>query len=48
MAQMLGIPFDARIWFGIKNCGITRMDLVDGNLGLIYTNRVDYLGELLV
>lgn len=48
MAHMLGIPFDARIWFGIKNCGITRLDLVDGNLGLIFANRVDYLGELLV
>ena len=45
MQEILGTT---GFWFGMKNCGITRLDVQNGNIGLIYANRVDYLGDLLV
>jgi hypothetical protein len=32
-----------RVWFMLNNCAITRIDFRGDEVGLIYTNRADFL-----
>ncbi len=45
LAAILNLPDPeaSRHWFEISNCGITRLDVSDGRVGVRYMNRVDYL-----
>jgi len=42
------VPEEANIWFGLNNCGITRIDLSEGEVQLVYANRIDFLPKDLV
>jgi len=31
------------VWFGLNNCGITRIDFEEGGVSLVYANRLDFM-----
>ena len=35
-------------WFIMNNCGITRLDVRDGQILVAYTNRTDFLPDDLI
>lgn len=39
---------DYQFWFLMNNCAITRLDFVDGEVGILYSNRVGFLPAKLV
>jgi broad specificity phosphatase PhoE len=41
-------PDESRQWFVLNNCAVTRLDFVDNELGIVYTNRIDFLPRELI
>jgi 2,3-bisphosphoglycerate-dependent phosphoglycerate mutase len=48
MTALLGLPEDDSIWFAMNNAAITRVDFEDERVGLVYSNRVEFLPQELV
>ena len=45
---LLGITGAEGLWFSLNNAAITRIDFVDGDVGVRYMNRLDFMpGELI-
>jgi 2,3-bisphosphoglycerate-dependent phosphoglycerate mutase len=40
--------FDHEYWFLMNNCGITRLDVTDGRVLVMYVNRTDFLPSHLI
>jgi 2,3-bisphosphoglycerate-dependent phosphoglycerate mutase len=40
--------FDHEYWFLMNNCGITRLDVTDGRVLVMYVNRTDFLPSNLI
>jgi len=48
LTALLDLPARHGLWFLMNNAGISRIDFYNGNLTLVYSNRVDFLpGELI-
>lgn len=48
LAHLLQIPVGDNVWFALNNCAITRMDLSDRGLALVFQNRFDFLPPALI
>jgi 2,3-bisphosphoglycerate-dependent phosphoglycerate mutase len=48
LAALLKMPQKDGYWFHMNNVAITRIDFRDGEVGLVYMNRVDFLPKELV
>jgi 2,3-bisphosphoglycerate-dependent phosphoglycerate mutase len=46
--ELLGLPQREGFWFALSNTGITRVDFDGDNVGLVYSNRTDFLPKELV
>jgi 2,3-bisphosphoglycerate-dependent phosphoglycerate mutase len=40
--------FDHEYWFLMNNCGITRLDVINGRVLVMYVNRIDFLPSDLI
>jgi 2,3-bisphosphoglycerate-dependent phosphoglycerate mutase len=43
LGELLRMTTRERVWFMLNNCAITRIDFRGDEVGLIYTNRADFL-----
>lgn len=43
LRALFQISDQAPVWFTLNNCGITRIDMKDGEAALIYANRLDFM-----
>ncbi len=43
LAAIIGLADRSGLWFSLNNAAITRVDLVEGRVGIVYANRVDFL-----
>jgi len=48
LAVILNLPERERYWFALKNAAISRIDVDEETIGLVYLNRVDFLPKELV
>jgi len=48
LLALLNAPVADGHWFLLNNTGITRIDFNEGNVGLVYANRVDFLPRDLI
>jgi 2,3-bisphosphoglycerate-dependent phosphoglycerate mutase len=48
LAALLKMPQKDGYWFHLNNAAITRIDFRDGEIGVVYMNRVDFLPKELV
>jgi len=48
LSTVLRLPSDAQIWFRINNVAITRIDFMDEEIALCYTNRCHFLDAALI
>jgi len=48
MAAILKMPERDHVWFKLSNAAITRIDLYDQHIEIVYTNRADFLPESLI
>ena len=48
MAELLALPERDGYWFSLNNTAITRVDFDNDHIGLVYSNRVDFLPRNLV
>jgi 2,3-bisphosphoglycerate-dependent phosphoglycerate mutase len=43
LSNLLGLPLTSELWFTMSNVAVTRIDLYDGKVNPVYTNRMDFL-----
>lgn len=48
LSNLLGLPLTSEMWFTMSNVAVTRIDLYDGKVNPVYTNRMDFLPEDLI
>jgi 2,3-bisphosphoglycerate-dependent phosphoglycerate mutase len=48
MCELLQIPYGSRLWLGLANTALTRVDFHEQSLEVIYTNRADHLPAELI
>jgi len=48
MAALLDLPDRNGLWFAINNVAITRIDFWEDSIGLVYSNRMDFLPHELI
>lgn len=48
LAALLNLPHREGLWFMLNNTAITRVDFRDGEVALVYMNRVDHLPDSLI
>lgn len=48
LGHLLQIPMGDKIWFSLNNCAITRLDVSEQGIALLYLNRFDFLPPELI
>jgi 2,3-bisphosphoglycerate-dependent phosphoglycerate mutase len=48
LGEVLQIGSRQGLWFMLNNCAITRLDFVEGEVSLVYTNRLDFMPSELI
>jgi 2,3-bisphosphoglycerate-dependent phosphoglycerate mutase len=48
LCRLLAIPEGSKIWFTLNNTGITRVDMDESYVNIVYLNRIEFLPEDLI
>lgn len=43
LAQILGMAPEQEVWFTLNNCALSRIDVTERGVALVYLNRIDFL-----
>jgi 2,3-bisphosphoglycerate-dependent phosphoglycerate mutase len=48
LAILLGVPDRDDVWFTMNNCAVSRIDVTEHGLSLVYLNRIDFMPPELI
>ncbi len=48
LAILLGLPDKDDVWFTLNNCAVSRIDMTEHGLAMVYLNRIDFLPPELI
>ena len=48
LRAILGMPDNMQVWFALNNCAVSRIDVYEQEIGLLYQNRFDFLPPALM